>query len=148
LHDPSLDAYSPPCHNAAVAEHPNAILVRRLFDAFRTRDVATIVAALPDDLVWHFPGRRGRLAGAHRGRDAVLAFLANVSVLTDQTFHLDLDDVTASDRHVVALFRGHGERDGKVLDNPTCLRMRIKDGRIAEVWEFVWDLYAVDDFWS
>ena len=25
---------------------------------------------------------------------------------------------------------------------------KIVDGQIAEVWEFVWDLFAVDDFWS
>ena len=131
-----------------MVEHPNAILVRRLFDAFRARDLAAIVAAIPDDCVWHFPGRRGKLAGAHRGRDAVLAFLGTVTALTNGTFHLDLDDVTASDRHAVALFRGHGERDGKTLGNPTCLRMRIEDGRIVEVHEFVWDLYAVDEFWS
>ncbi len=36
-----------------------------------------------------------------------------------------------------------------VLDNPTCLRLRLDpDGRIVEVWEFVWDLYHVDEFWS
>ena len=131
-----------------MAEHPNALLVRRLFDAFHARDLAAIVAAVPEDLVWHFPGRRGRLAGTHRGRDAVLAFIADVSALTGDTFRLDLEDVTASEHQAVALFRGHGRRDGKVLDNPTCLRMRIDDGRIVEVWEFVWDLYAVDECWA
>ena len=74
--------------------------------------------------------------------------MAVVAGLTGGTFHLDLEDVVANDRHAVALFRGHGQRDGKVLDNPTCLRMRIEDGRIVEIWEFVWDLYAVDEFWS
>ena len=24
----------------------------------------------------------------------------------------------------------------------------LDKGQIAEIWEFVWDLYAVDDFWS
>ena len=41
-----------------------------------------------------------------------------------------------------------GRRHGRKLDSPTCLRMRIQDGRIVEVWEFVWDLYAVDEFWA
>lgn len=136
------------CDNAAMAEHPNVALVRRLFDAFRTHDLPAIVAAIPDDVVWHFPGRHGRLAGAHRGRDAVLAFLGLVSALTDGTFHLDLEDVTASDQHAVALFRGRGARGDKMLDNPTCLRIRIDGGRIVEIREFVWDLYAVDDFWT
>jgi ketosteroid isomerase-like protein len=130
------------------AEHPNAVLVRDLFDAFARADVAAIRAVVPEDAVWHFPGRRGRLAGSHRGREQILAFLLQVQTLTEGTFHLDLIDVVAGDVHAVALFRGHGQRAGRTLDNPTCLRMRLAAGRVVEVWEFVWDLYAVDDFWA
>ena len=54
----------------------------------------------------------------------------------------------ANDSHAVALFRGHGERQGRTLDNPTCLRMRLENDQVVEVWEFVWDLFAVDDFWT
>ena len=131
-----------------MTEHPNATLIRRMFDAFKAADLATIQETIPEDAVWHFPGRVGKLAGEHRGRPAILQFLMNVAGLTAGTFHLDLIDILANDRYAVALFRGHGERNGKTLDNPTCLRMRIDGGRVVEVWEFVWDLYAVDDFWS
>jgi len=126
----------------------NVALVRSLFDAFARRDLTAILAVVPDDVVWHFPGRRGRLAGTHRGRDAVLRFLASVEELTSGTFHLDLLDVTASDAHAVALFRGHGTREGRTLDNPTALVFRVDAGRIVEIREFVWDLYHVDEFWS
>jgi len=129
-------------------EHANAARIRRLFQAFREADLATITDVIPENAVWRFPGRRGKLAGEHRGRDAILAFLLNVQALTGNTFHLDLIDVLANDDWAVALFRGHATRDGKTLDNPTCLRMRLVDGRVEEAWEFVWDLYAVDDFWS
>ena len=129
-------------------EHPNVIYVRNLFAAFERADLAEIQTAIPSDAVWHFPGRSGKLAGSHRGRDAILAFLMNVAGLTGGSFRLDMEDVVADDRFAIALFRGHGTRNGKTLDNPTCLKMRFADGRIAEVWEFVWDLYAVDDFWS
>lgn len=131
-----------------MAEHPNAALVRGLFDAFARRDLAAILGVVPEDVTWTFPGRRGRLAGTHRGRDAVLAVLAAVQELTDGTFHLDLLDVTASDGHAVALFRGHGRRAGRTLDNPTALVFRIAAGKLVDVREFVWDLYHVDDFWS
>lgn len=129
-------------------EHPNAAAVRRLFDAFATRDAAAIQAWIPEDAVWHFPGHRGGLAGEHRGRDAITRFLANVMVLTAGSFHLDLLDIIASNDHVVALFTGHGVRDGKELNNPTALVIRMQDGRPAEVREFVWDLEHVEDFWS
>ena len=129
-------------------EHPSATRIRQMFRAFREADVATVREMIPEDAVWHFPGQHGRLAGDHRGRDAIFAFLLNVQALTDNTFHLDLIDVIANDDHAVALFRGHGKRNGKTLDNPTCLRRRMRNGQVAEVWEFVWDLYHVDDFWS
>ncbi len=131
-----------------MSEHPNATRIRELFAAFRAGDVERIRELIPEDAVWHFPGRRGRLAGTHRGRDAIFGFLLNVQALTDRTFHLELVDVLANDVHAVALFRGHARRQGKTLDNPTCLRMRLEAGRIVDVWEFVWDLFAVDEFWS
>jgi hypothetical protein len=129
-------------------EHPNAVLVRDVFAAFRAGDIDVVRAAIGSDAVWHFPGRTGKLAGDHRGRDAILAFLTNVMGLTAGTFRLKLIDVVAGDANAVALFRGRAERDGRVLDNPTCLRMRIDHGRIVELWEFVWDLYDVDAFWA
>ena len=130
------------------ADHPNAMRIRDLFTAFRNRDLATIQQVIPDDAVWHFPGRHGQIAGDHRGRDAILGFLLQVQALTEGTFHLDLIDVVANDDRAVALFRGRAERNGKTLDNPTCLVMRMRAGSIVEVWEYVWDLYHVDDFWT
>ena len=147
----------PPMYTAAterrppiddMTEHSNATRVRELFAAFRRGDIDAVRAVIPEHAVWHFPGRRGRLAGTHRGRDAIFAFLLNVQALTDGTFHLDLIDVLANDTHAVALFRGHAVRNGKTLDNPTCLRLRIEAGQVIEVWEFVWDLFAVDEFWA
>jgi len=131
-----------------MTEHPNAVRIRELFAAFRAGDIETVRAVIAEDAVWHFPGQRGRLAGSHRGRDAIFAFLLDVRALTDGTFHLELTDVVANDVHAVALFRGHAERNGKTLDNPTCLRMRFENGQVVELWEFVWDLYDVDAFWA
>jgi uncharacterized protein len=129
-------------------EHPNALMVRDLFRAFRESDLAAIERVLAEHAVWQFPGRRSHIAGRHEGRAGILSFLMNVMSLTGGTFHLELEDVVAGDRNVVALFRGHGRRDERTLDNPTCLRMRIENGQIVELREFVWDLYAVDEFWS
>jgi len=131
-----------------MADHPNADLIRRLFAAFAAADLATITAVIPDDAVWNFPGRRGQLAGRHVGREAILQFLLKVGALTNATFHLDLIDVVAGDRNAAALFRGHAERNGKQLDNPTCLHFALRDGRVAEIWEYVWDLEHVEDFWE
>ena len=131
-----------------MAEHPNAERIRSLFDAFRRGDIEAISDVLPENALWHFPGREGRLAGTHRGRRAIFEFLAKVVELTNGTVRLELVDVVANDEHAVAIFYGTGKRGDKTLDNHTCLQMRLEHGRVLEVWEFVWDLYHVDDFWS
>lgn len=128
--------------------HPNAQRVRALFRAFAAGDVAAIQGAIAEDAVWHFPGRRGQLAGSHRGHEAIFAFLGKVVALTEGSFRLDLVDVVANADRAVALFRGHGRRGEHVLDNPTCLVIRLVDGRASEIWEYVWDVEAVDAFWA
>ena len=129
-------------------EHPNATRAKELFAALERGDLAAIQAQIPQDAVWRFPGRHGKLAGEHRGRPAIFSFLANVVALTGRSFHLELHDVVANDRWAVAIFTGHAEREGKKLNNPTCLRMRIEDGRIRELDEYVWDLNHVEEFWT
>lgn len=130
------------------SDHPNATRIRELFAAFHDRNLAKIQAAIPEHAVWHFPGRTGALAGSHVGRAAILGFLGRVVELTQGSFRLELEDVIANDASGAVFFRGRGARDGRTLDNPTCLRLRIEAGRIVEVWEYVWDLYAVEAFWA
>ena len=129
-------------------EHPNATQIRDLFRAFRERDLEAIAEAFTEDAVWRFPGRDGRLAGDHCGRDSIFSFLASVSELTDDSFHIDIEDVIANDERAVVLFTGHGRRAGRELDNPTCLVVRFRDGKAVELREFVWDLRHVEEFWT
>jgi ketosteroid isomerase-like protein len=129
-------------------EHPNAQRVRDLFQAFGQRDLEAIAGAFAADAVWRFPGRNGKLAGDHRGHEEIFAFLAKVSGLTGDTFHLEVEDVIANDDRAVVLFRGHGSREGRELDNPTCLVIRFANEKAVELREFVWDLDHVEAFWS
>ena len=49
---------------------------------------------------------------------------------------LDHRNSATEHSHAVALFRGHGTREGRTLDNPTCLRMRIEQlAYLAERWD-------------
>ena len=129
-------------------EHPNATRIRELFEAFRARDIDAVRGAISESAVWHFPGQTGKLAGAHEGHSGIFGFLARVSDLSEGTFQLELEQVLANDAYAVAFFRGRAHRQNRELNNPTCLKIRLQDGRATEIWEFVWDLYAVDQFWS
>ena len=129
-------------------EHQNVIFIRNLFTAFLTGDVITILASISENAVWHFPGRKSQLAGDYVGGEAIIAFLAKSPVLSGKTFKIDLIDVVANDRTAVAIYRASGQRKGLDLDSTACLRMLIEDGKIIEFWEFVWDLYQVEEFWG
>ena len=61
----------------AMSEHPNAIRVRELFDAFRRADPRD-PRRDPRDASGTSPAAPESSAGEHRGRDAILAFLGNV----------------------------------------------------------------------
>jgi len=131
-----------------MSDHPNATRIKQLFAALGNRDVGTVRQYLAEDAVWHFPGGRGALAGDHHGHDRIFQFLALVMTLTQGTFHLEFHDVVAHEETAVAFFTGHGQRNGKTLHNPTSLRMTIAAGKVTELWEYVWDLPHVEDFWS
>ncbi|MCG8588319.1 MAG: nuclear transport factor 2 family protein [Proteobacteria bacterium] len=131
-----------------MSEHPHAELVRELLAALRAADTDRVEALLPETCVWHVPGRAGKLAGSHRGREAIAALARRLPDLCDGEFERHLIDVLANDHNAVALLRATGEREGRHLDTPICLRLRIEQEQVVEVWEFAWDLYQLDEFWS
>jgi uncharacterized protein len=125
---------------------------RRIAEAFAAAlssgDGATVIGLVSPALVWHFPGHDHPLAGAHAGLAEVAAFAQNVTALTDGTFSMEIHDIYAAPSGASIAFTGHGRRpDGRALENPTQLVLRITDGRIHEVWEFVWDTEAASAFW-
>ncbi|MEZ5893246.1 MAG: nuclear transport factor 2 family protein [Parvularculaceae bacterium] len=130
------------------APKPAAMLAADLFDAFARRDMAAATALIAPDAVWMFPGTRGGLAGDHKGREAIFGFLFKVMSLTGGTFHAERHDLIGDDRVAFMHFTGRAERDGKRLENPTCLRLVFENGMLTEAREWVWDLGHVDEFWS
>lgn len=117
-------------------------------DALVGSDAATLQRLLSPEILWHFPGHDHALAGDHEGIAEVAAFAAKVNELTAGTFHIEVHETYSGASGAVIAFTGRGTRpDGRVLDNPTQLVLRIADGRVEEIWEFVWDTEAVAAFW-
>ena len=127
--------------------HPNEELVRRAFDAFANGDVDTLRGLMDDDSVWHAPGRNP-LAGDHRGVEAILGYFARTMELTGGTFRSELHDVVANDEHVVSLFVGRGQREGKSLEASNVLVSHVRNGKLAETWLYPGDQYAADEFFA
>jgi ketosteroid isomerase-like protein len=116
------------------------------WQAVSSGDVAALQAFCATDLVWHASGRSSH-AGSHRGRDAVVGYLAGVGEDVER-FDLELEDVLVGDASAALVMRARGRRGDRVLDATYLVRLRIDAGRIAEVWSVALDQPAVDAFWS
>ncbi len=130
-----------------MADHPNAALLRKGYEAFGKGDMATITELFAEDLVWHLAGNNP-LSGVHRGRDAVFAIFAKTTQLSGGTFKIDLHDVLANDEHAVALTRATASREGKQLNSLDTDVYHVSDGKVTEWWSFVENGRVTDEFWS
>jgi ketosteroid isomerase-like protein len=131
-----------------MGDHPNAQFIRRGLEAFSKGDMATVGGLFGDDIVFHVPGN-SPISGEYKGKDEVFGFLAQLPVLTDGSFRLDVHDVVGNDEHVVALVRGSGSRpDGRTLDMPIAQVFHVRDGKAVEFWGMAEDQAKADAFWS
>ena len=97
------------------AEHPNAALAKRVFDAFSRRDGRVVAAALDEDVVWGVGGH-SPMAGEYRGRRDVVRFLSRTTALTDNTYRSKLHFALADDEHVVIVYRATGQRGERSIN--------------------------------
>jgi ketosteroid isomerase-like protein len=126
----------------------NLQIAAALGDALVGSDAAALQRILGSEVIWHFPGQDHALAGDHEGIAQVAVFAGKVNKLTAGTFRIEARETYGGKSGAVIAFTGRGTRpDGRELDNPTQLVLRIVDGRVEEIWEFVWDTEAVAAFW-
>ena len=131
-----------------MAEHPNATLMKQLYELFSQGDVEGFLKFMADEVVWHVPGRCP-IAGDYKGREAVLGYLSAIDELSGGTYEIsEVHDVIANDDHVVGLHHSTGTRPGKTYDYNETVIMHIRDGMVTEVWEVYGDQYEIDDFWN
>jgi uncharacterized protein len=125
---------------------------RRVIEGFYTAvaagDMEAVVATFADDVEVEVMGR-SPISGRHVGRDA---FLANamgpvVEALDPDTVELAATwEIFAADGdRVVARMTGRAaNKAGKRYDNSYCQLFRIRDGQIAEMYEYL-DTALLDD---
>ncbi len=130
-----------------MTEHPNAELVRKIYELSGGGDVDGFADALADDVVWHVPGR-GANAGAHRGKEAVLAFFGRV-IPGLRSFRIEVHDILATDAHVVVLVRYDHERDDRRFQQLGTEVFHVdENGQIKEFWALIDDTGAFDEFFA
>jgi uncharacterized protein len=128
--------------------HPNEDLARRAFEAFhRNRDSDAISRYFAEDVVYHLGGDTAG-SGDRKGRATLVAATDRIADLGIDASY-DLHDVVANDEHVVMLISSHLERKGKApYEQPAVWVAHVGDGKITEIWSFLFDQAAVKKFVS
>jgi ketosteroid isomerase-like protein len=130
-----------------MAEHQNATLIRRGYEAFSAGDVTALSELLAPDAVQHMPGHNV-FSGDHKGRDAILAMYGQLAERSGGTLKVELEEVYANDEEVITVYRSTGTRNGKQLDTRHALVFRMRDGKAAELTDVSSDEATDDNFWS
>jgi ketosteroid isomerase-like protein len=130
-----------------MAEHPNEKRLRRLYELGSSGDTDWAADALADDIVWYVPGR-GANAGAHRGKEEVLAFFRRV-IPGLESFKIEVHDIVANDTHAVALVRYDHRREGRVFSQVGAEVCHFDDaGKVSAFWALIDDTSAFDEFFA
>jgi ketosteroid isomerase-like protein len=122
--------------------------VRRAYAALEWGHMDELEQCFARDAVWHEPGDNiysGDRVGWPQIRDEVLALLGPLS---RGAFHAELVDVVVGQEYVVAVHRGQGEHNGRILDSLSFQVLRLVRGRIQEVWSTYANQAEVDAFWT
>jgi len=128
-------------------EHPNAALMRRLFEAFGRRDGAALAGMFGHEVIWRVGGDTPMSGEYHGWRDVVL-FLRGTTRETDGTYRTSLLWALGNDGHAAAVYRARGTREGRELDIEQLLLCDIEDDRIVTATAIPFEAGEVMRFWS
>jgi uncharacterized protein len=135
--------------SASTATTADVDVVRAVFGAFASGDLAALSDLLHAGATWHHHND-DRFGGIHHGAEAIIAYLTESALLTVGTLHAQPQSVMADDEgHVAVLVRLSASRpDGRVMDGPQVLLVTVQDGRVRAIEQFVGDPAAVAAFWA
>jgi ketosteroid isomerase-like protein len=128
-------------------EHPNAALMRRLFEAFGRRDGAALAGMFGHDVVWRVGGDTP-MSGVYSGWRDVVVFLRGTTRETDGTYRSSLVWALGGDGRAAAVYRARGTRNGHALDIDQLLLCDIQAERIVRATAIPFDADAFTRFWS
>ena len=116
----------------------NKRTVERFFEASNGGDMDTAMGLIADDIEWTDIGMTA-LSGTYRGKAELQEkLLGPLFGQLKQGIHMTIHRLVAEDDCVVAQTSGSAETlDGRRYDNTYCWIMRLRDGRIAEVTEYL-----------
>jgi ketosteroid isomerase-like protein len=128
--------------------HPNEQVIRQLFEAYRNDDYETLRQVLAEEVVYHIPGNNV-FSKDYTGQEALFElWKAQKQRMGGKPYNIQLIDILVNEKHVVALTRVEAQAGEKSVTWMGANVYAIRDGKIAEAWFMLDDLYAYDSFWS
>ena len=120
-----------------MSEHPNAVVIRSVYEAISKGDMAAVAALLDDDITWY--ESTAGLEGVYHGRDQVLTFLGQVFQQAGMQMSVSIHDILANDDHAVILHEstitvGDRTHTGQYADV-----YHVRDGKITAHWHLAVD---------
>lgn len=116
-------------------------VIEGFYEAVAAGDMETVVAIFADDVEVEVMGQ-SPISGRHVGRADFLAHAMGpvIDALDPETIELAAtwEIFAAEDDRVVARMTGRAtSKAGKRYDNSYCQLFRVRDGRIAEMYEYL-----------
>jgi ketosteroid isomerase-like protein len=120
-------------------------LMGKYVEAMRSGDRETAYAYFAEDVLLHIPGRSS-LAGERRGRDQAIGYIKSALARAHGAkVELEVIDVLASAERVALMVRERFHRESGTVEIRRTNVYRIASDKIAEIWIFEADQYAVDE---
>jgi uncharacterized protein len=125
-----------------MVDHPNAVALRKGYEAFAAGDMETVGALFADDIAWHQSGN-SPLSGDFAGKDAVFGIFAQLAELTAGTFGQEIHDLLANDEHAVVMVESWWEQPHP-FRGKSVHAWHLRNGIATEAWLTGHDQAAAD----
>lgn len=129
------------------SEHPNADIIRRLYQSLEKGDFAAYLNLLTDDIVYHAAGHCF-FAGDYHGKENLGKLAQMIYAETQGTHRAVRRHIMATATHVAVIDTWNAQRKGQTIQMDNLLVYRVADGKIAECWEYIENVEAHDAFWA
>src|SRR5436305_5302318 len=132
-----------------MAEHPNATMARKAYEAMATGDITWMQANTSPDIVFTQLGRNP-IAGRFDGQEKMFAHFGEFVGVTGGDFKFTLHHVLADDdRAAVLMHLSCGRDDGRRLEMDEVHVFEFgPDGKVTSIKAVPEDAYALDEFFS